>query len=48
MHLALEQIDELWDDRHNGVPPGEKSICVDGTDCPNQEPAAILQKKLHN
>lgn len=38
MHLSFGQIDMLWEDRHNGVPPGEKSACVDGTDCPTQEP----------
>lgn len=46
MHLALEQIDELWDDRLNGVPPGEKTICVDGTDCPNQEPQPFSKRNF--
>lgn len=44
MRSSSTQIDMLWEDRHNGVPPGEKSTCVDGTDCPTQEPSPFSSR----
>ena len=41
--LSPPKICDKWDGRFDGVPEGEKAVCIDGIDCQRTEPAPFFQ-----